>query len=141
MNNKKLINQLFSFGIIGVLNTIIGTSVMYFMYNILGAGYWLSSASNYIVGSIFSYVMNKRFTFSIKERDYVFLIKFILNISLCYLVAYGVAKRFISFILGQTLSNEKNIGNISMLVGMILFVVLNFWGQKIFVFSKKEGKN
>lgn len=139
MNTKKLLNQFITFGLIGVLNTLIGTGVMYAMYNLLEAGYWISSASNYVVGSIFSYLMNKRFTFRVTERNNTFLIKFIINISICYFMAYGVAKRIITFMLSTALNSEKSIDNISMFLGMILFIILNFCGQKFFVFKKKEG--
>lgn len=39
---------------VGVINTAVGTGTMFLLYNMLGAGYWVSSASNYIVGSIVS---------------------------------------------------------------------------------------
>ena len=55
--------EIVRFGIVGVLNTLIGTGVMFFAYNALHLGYWISSALNYIVGSIFSYFANKYFTF------------------------------------------------------------------------------
>ena len=45
------------FVIVGIINTIVGTSVMFLLYNFAGVNYWISSASNYIVGSIVSYVL------------------------------------------------------------------------------------
>ncbi len=138
--SKKLsdLREVISFGIIGVINTIVGTSVMFLLYNIIGMGYWFSSAANYVVGSIVSFILNKRFTFQVEQKDKMYLIKFIINISLCYLIAYGVAKKAVYYLLQYAGFNSKIMDNISMIVGMGLFVVLNFLGQKLFVFKKKN---
>ncbi len=126
----------FRFVLVGVLNTLVGTGVMFFMYNILHLNYWVSSASNYIVGSILSYFLNKYFTFENKTKSVSQVVRFIINISACYLLAYGIAKP-VSYKLFSFLS--KNLcENIAMLVGMGLFVVLNYFGQKFLVFKKEE---
>ena len=39
---------------VGVINTLVGNGVMFLLYNVVHASYWLSSAANYIVGSIVS---------------------------------------------------------------------------------------
>ncbi len=51
------------FLLVGVINTLVGTGTMFGLYNCLGCSYWVSSAGNYIVGSIVSYFLNKYFTF------------------------------------------------------------------------------
>ena len=45
------------FLIVGVINTLVGTSVMFLFYNVFHAGYWVASALNYIVGSIVSFFL------------------------------------------------------------------------------------
>ena len=52
------------FVMVGVINTIIGTTIMFVLYNVAHMSYWVSSASNYFFGSIISYFLNKHFTFS-----------------------------------------------------------------------------
>ena len=126
------------FIIVGIINTVVGTSVMFILYNIFSVGYWMSSAANYIIGSIVSYFLNKYFTFRNREKSFKQIILFIINISLCYLIAYGIAKPMVAFILNQY--NEKIQGNISMLVGMGLFVILNYFGQRLVVFRQSEKK-
>lgn len=126
------------FIIVGIINTMVGTSVMFILYNIFSVGYWMSSAANYIIGSIVSYFLNKYFTFQNREKSFKQIILFVINISLCYLIAYGVAKPMVAFILNQY--NEKIQGNISMLVGMGLFVILNYFGQRLVVFRQSEKK-
>ena len=120
---------------VGVINTLVGTGLMFVLYNIFSVSYWISSASNYIVGSIVSYFLNKYFTFQNKERSAKQIVRFVVNITLCYLIAYGLAKPAVSFVLSGM--NEKVQGNCSMLIGMCLFVALNYLGQRFFVFKKE----
>lgn len=133
--DKKTIKFIF----VGLLNTLIGTSVMFISYNILGFGYWVSSSLNYIIGSIFSFFMNKYFTFSNTEKSINQVFLFILNISVCYLLAYGISKPIIMHGLqGVRFEIQENI---AMLLGMCLFVFLNYFGQRYVVFrTKKEER-
>ncbi len=124
------------FLIVGVINTMVGTGVMFVFYNVFSLSYWISSASNYVVGSIVSYFLNKYFTFQSKEKSWKQISKFVLNITVCYLLAYGMAKPLVSFVLSDF--NEKIQGNVSMLFGMGFFVVLNYLGQRLFVFKKTQ---
>ncbi len=132
------IRQIFKFGLVGILNTVVGTTIMFLAYNVLNLGYWLSSALNYIVGSVLSYFLNKYFTFGSRRRSNMELIRFLINILLCYLLAYGLALPFVrNFILTIGISLEKQIlEQISMICGMCFFIILNFFGQKLFVFKK-----
>ena len=77
------------FILVGIVNTVFGTAVMFGCYNLLHLNYWLSSAANYIFGSVLSYFLNKNFTFQNKSKDYKVILKFIINITICYLVAYS----------------------------------------------------
>lgn len=120
----------------GIINTLVGTSVMFLLYNLAGVNYWISSASNYIVGSIVSYLLNKYFTFNNKEKSLKQVVKFVVNISLCYLLAYGIAKPTVEFILSPLTLRVKE--NLAMLVGMGLFVAFNYIGQRFFVFKNDK---
>lgn len=124
------------FVIVGVINTVVGTAVMFVAYNIFHLSYWISSAANYIIGSICSYFLNKYFTFQNKDKSPIIIIKFIINITVCYLVAYGGAKRIILWMLADLPTNLQD--NIAMVCGMGLFVILNYFGQRFFAFKKKD---
>lgn len=124
------------FLMVGVINTLVGTGLMFILYNIFSVNYWISSASNYVVGSIVSYFLNKYFTFRNKEKSWKQILEFVANITICYLLAYGVAKPVVSWIFRGF--DEKIQGNLSMLAGMCLFVILNYLGQRLFVFRKSE---
>ena len=132
---QKILDITFwKFVLVGIINTLVGTTVMFVAYNLLHFSYWVSSASNYVVGSIVSYFLNKYFTFQNNEKSLGRLLKFILNITVCYLLAYGLAKPVVSWILqNQSRSIQDNC---SMLVGMGAFVVFNYIGQRLIVFKK-----
>ena len=124
------------FLLVGVINTLVGTSVMFLAYNLLGCSYWVSSAANYVVGSVVSYLLNKYFTFQNRERSVKIILKFIVNIGCCYLIAYGAAKPFVRWLLrGYSVKLQDNG---AMVVGMCLFVILNYLGQRYFTFKKEE---
>lgn len=124
------------FIVVGVINTLLGTAVMFIAYNMFHLSYWVSSAANYVVGSICSYFLNKYFTFNNKEKSPVIVIKFIINITVCYLAAYGGAQRLIMWLLSDFSAKWQD--NIAMLCGMGLFVILNYFGQRFFAFKKKD---
>lgn len=124
------------FVLVGVVNTLVGTAVMFSFYNLFHFSYWVSSAANYIVGSIVSYFLNKYYTFENKERNWKIVVKFIINISVCYLLAYGIAKPLVAKLLSSMSVKVQENG--AMLVGMGLFVVLNYMGQRYFAFRKSE---
>lgn len=126
------------FILVGVANTLFGTAVMFVFYNLFHLSYWFSSASNYIFGSILSYILNKTFTFKSKTGTGKTLVRFVVNISLCYLLAYGCARPLARWIFsGAAVTVQENL---AMLAGMCFFVGLNYIGQRFFVFRTPEEK-
>ena len=60
---QQLLDATFwKFVLVGIVNTLVGTTVMFVVYNALHLSYCISSASNYIIGSIVEYVtyINRR---------------------------------------------------------------------------------
>ena len=138
---KKFLSSFFDatflrFILVGVVNTLVGTAIMFFCFNVLAWNYWISSAMNYIVGSIVSYLLNKRYTFQHKGHDWANVWKFIVNVTICYGLAYGFAKPLVTWMLSGFTTNIQ--GNVALLVGMILFVGLNYIGQRFWAFSPKK---
>lgn len=132
----KLIDKTFiKFVLVGVVNTLFGTAVMFGCYNLLHWNYWLSSAANYVLGSVLSYLLNKRFTFKNEEKGWKPVLRFTVNILVCYLAAYGIAKPAVNALLSSLPLNFRE--NMAMMVGMCLFVGLNYIGQRFFAFRKK----
>lgn len=143
MKKSILDSSFVRFLIVGVINTLVGTAVMFGLYNLAGLhewgkiGYWLSTIGNYTVGSVVSFFLNKHFTFKNKEKGRAVVIRFVVNIAVCMTLAYGVAQRCVEAALSGTFLSEQMQGNISMLFGMVLFVILNYFGQRFFAFRKQ----
>lgn len=133
--DKKLIKFL----LVGLINTAVGAGVMFILYNLVNFNYWISSASNYIVGGIVSFFLNKYFTFKNHEKTLKQVLYFILTLAVCYVLSYLIAKRVVYMLLST--QSEKLRDNISMLTGMCLYTILNYFGQRLFVFAKKEVNN
>ena len=116
---KKIDRSFYRFLIVGIINTIVGTSIMFIAFNGLGISYWGSTFLNYFIGSIVSYLLNKYYKFKQKEKSYREIILFVINIAFCYFVAYFLAIRFVKLLLADYSSTI--ISNFSMAVGMCLF--------------------
>lgn len=138
---KKLFDPtFFRFLVVGCINTFVGYGVMFGLYNLAGlhrwgdAGYWISSAGNYLVGSVVSFFLNKHFTFRNQERGAGVVARFVVNISVCWLLAYGLAQPVMGWLLGSIQMAPQLQGNLTMLAGSGLFVILNYFGQRFFAF-------
>lgn len=140
---KQLLSKLFDrsfrrFLLVGIVNTAFGSGIMFLFYNVFHLSYWISSASNYIFGSILSYFLNRFYTFQSAAPAGRTVPRFVLNISLCYLLAYGIAKPLMRLLLSAAAQQTQE--NLAMLAGMCFFVGLNYLGQRFFVFSRREEK-
>lgn len=124
--------QLLKFLLVGVVNTVVGMSIMFGLYNLAHCSYWVSSVANYLFTSILSYFLNKYFTFQNTERDWRQAVRFLLNIVVCYLLAYGIARPLCLSLLSDASASIRD--NLSLLVGMVLFTGLNYVGQRFFAF-------
>ncbi len=137
---KKLLSlfdaKLLRFLIVGVINTLVGSAIMFGLYNLAHCSYWFSSASNYVLTSILSFFLNKYFTFKNKEQSFSQVLRFVVNIAVCYLAAYGVAKPLCRLILAGASVTVRD--NVSMLVGMVIFTGLNYLGQRFFAFREEQ---
>lgn len=123
------------FIVVGIVNTAFGMGIMFVFYNFFHLSYWISSASNYIFGSILSYFLNKHFTFQNKSKSLATVIKFTVNITVCYLIAYGVAKPLAVWLFSGFDAHVQN--NVAMLAGSVFFVGLNYLGQRFWAFKEE----
>ena len=133
-NYKDFIMEVIHFGMVGVINTLMGWGIMAVLYNLIHLNYWISSGISYFIGSVFSYQANSRVTFKVEERDKGLPFRFAINIIVCYLVAFSVAQPLVKYVLSS--QPVVIVDNVAMVVGMGLFIVMNFFGQKLFVFRR-----
>lgn len=127
--------EFLTFLVVGVVNTLFGTAIMLVFYNVFGCSYWVSSFCDYFFGSILSYFLNKHFTFHYQGTDWRSIVKFALNIVVCYLIAYSLALPLTRAALESLQLSKPVVENVAMLVGTVLFMVINYLGQKFYAFK------
>lgn len=134
MKQMRLDGTVVRFLLVGVVNTLVGCGAMFLLYNLAHWSYWLSSAANYILGGVVSFFLNKYFTFRKKTWSWREVLRFGVNVALCWLIAYGAAKPLtLRALAGQPPAFQENA---AMLVGMCLYTALNYLGQRFFAFRK-----
>ena len=126
------------FILVGIMNTLVGSAIMFILYNIAGIGYWFSSAANYVFGSVLSFFLNKYYTFSVKKWSIFMVVSFIINIAICYGIAYGIAKPIMNYFLKNSSQNLRE--NAALFTGMCLFTGMNYLGQRLIVFRIKGNQ-
>lgn len=137
--NKDFIMEVIHFGMVGVVNTLMGWVIMAVLYNLIHMNYWLSSGISYFIGSVFSYHANGKLTFKVENKDKALPWRFAINIIICYLVAFSVAQPLVEKVLAT--QPTVIVDNVAMVLGMCIFIVMNFLGQKLFVFrTAKKAK-
>ncbi len=152
---KKIIDvKLLKFTLVGLLNTIVGYGINFVALNILKLSFGVAGVLNYTLASIMSFFLNKYFTFKSKGDIRKEAIRFAINIAVCFTLSYGIAKVATSYAMGFApnsvfafiekvtfgfLNERQNIiDNVATLVGMGLFVVFNYIGQRFFAFKEEE---
>lgn len=136
MKTQLVDKTVIKFLAVGVVNTLVGCGTMFLLYNLAHCSYWVSSAANYVVGGIVSFFLNKYFTFQNKTWEWSQVWKFAVNVTVCYLLGYGLAKPLVLYLLaGQAVNVQENV---AMLVGMCLYTGLNYLGQRFFAFKNVE---
>lgn len=133
MRKQFIDKTVIKFLLVGIFNTLVGCGTMFLLYNLAHCSYWFSSAANYVIGSIISFFLNKYFTFQNHEKSWEQVAKFVINVAICYIIAYGVAKPVVMHLLsGRSVRLQENM---AMLVGMGLYTLLNYFGQRFFAFK------
>lgn len=125
--NLYTLHQFKRFVIVGVINTIAGYGI-YFISIKTGLTYFEAWAVAVIVASIVNFYLSKKFVFQVDDSSWIIKSKFILSVALHYFGNVMLTKLFIA----KFCFSSEIAGFISMLV----FMLLNFAIQKLFVFKK-----
>lgn len=136
---KRLFDAtVWKFLLVGVVNTLAGSGVMFLLYNLAHASYWLSVAANYVVGGVVSFFLNKYFTFQNREQSAAQIFRFVLTVAVCAVAAYGLARPWVRWLLAGAGAQVQE--NAAMLAGMVLYTGLNYFGQRFFAFRAPSGR-
>lgn len=132
--NKIIDKNFIVFLLVGVVNTLLSAVLMFLLEDL---GYWPSTAIAYIAGAVVSFFLNRYVTFKSEEDFFKSLVKFAINVALCYIIAYSLAQPIAGFILGYTPISQIWQERIIKLFGMGLYTLINYFGQRFFAFNKK----
>ncbi len=135
MKDRLLRNSFLRFVLVGVCNTLLSLLLMFLLE---GLGYWPSTAIAYAAGAALSFFLNRSFTFHSEEDFWRSAGKFIVNVAVCYAVAYAVAQPLVSWLLGSTAIPPVWQERIAKVAGMGLYTLLNYFGQRFFAFRKSK---
>ena len=134
MKLKKMIDKTLAlYLLVGVLNFIVCTGIMFLLYNVADVSKHFAPIVNYGLGSIIWYLSCNYLLFPGHKTTSKQLLCFVLDIVVCYLLSRSHSvTRFFSF--GGT---ENIRGNCEMSVGSLSYALLNYFGQRYFVFSDR----
>ncbi|MHA7964785.1 GtrA family protein [Paenibacillus sp. CAU 1782] len=136
---KDWVPQLFKFGLVGVLNTLIDFAVFTLLI-VMSVHYALAQPVAYLAGMVNSYYMNRAFTFSARKRGQEISVPAArggdwgrkLRFLIWNLVMLGLSVGLIA--LATEVAGLHEMVSKVLVTGLI--VVLNFVGSKLWVFAE-----
>jgi len=129
VNIKLIFKQFASYSTIGFISLLIDASIYIFLSEIFLISKSLSKIISFITASISSFLGNKIFTFRVKSFNYKEPIKFILLYSFSLVANSSTHDYFLKFFDGFT----------PFVIASIVSIIINFTGQKLWVFKNKNN--
>jgi putative flippase GtrA len=126
--SRENFGQLVRFGLVGVLNTMIGIGVFSFCFYVLRFNGTLSNVIAYAVGFANSFFWNRSWTFKSNGHVGYEVSMFLIVFAVSYAAQYAVFR-----ILKDGFGVEAIL---AFFAGMCVYTGLNFIGNKIFTFKK-----
>ncbi len=125
---SKTIDKTFvRFLFVGVLNTIIGYSIIMVLFHLVGLTYGVSYFLSYVVGVVISFFLNRQFVFFSKNHKLYEFFRFLIAFGISYIVSYIFLYLFVEYqILGE---------NIAFLGGMVIYSTVFYLLNKYIVFK------
>ncbi len=124
--------QFVKFSLVGVLNSLVHFCIFIALYRVATLHYLASSAIGYFAGTINSYILNRRWTFSSRqEKIKKEFTKFVLVNAVALLVNVGALRFF-----KENLGMSAEAGQV-FAIGLSLGV--NFLGNRYWTFKKYES--
>lgn len=130
-HQDKWAYQAFRYGLVGLLNTLIGLGTIYCLMFFFHFAPVPANMLGYTVALINSFLLNRSWTFHSPDRGATTFLKFIL----VFLFSYLIQLSFLYFLLNLHLNNY-----LAQALATALYAIVGFIGNKHVTF-KNEGKN
>lgn len=125
----KNAGQIARFVLVGVVNTTVGYSVVFFLMLVLGLGAKFSNVVGYAVCLVFAYIMHRKYTFKSKGAVHGEFIRFFA----VFLVSYGVNYAVLAVVLDFHLVGDV----MAQVVSGFAYVSTSFLLNKLVVYIDK----
>jgi putative flippase GtrA len=117
---------------VGMINTIIGISLILLLLNVFGASYWVSTFIGNSVGALISYFLNRNFTFNSNVSNKKGMGIFFVVILVSYFISYDIGYKMLT----RNLMNLNLYGEeLSILCAAFIYTILNYLGQRFLTFK------
>lgn len=117
------------FLLVGLSNTFVGLSTIYLASRFGGLNDWLSNALGYVVGFIWSFAINRRWTFKAQGSVSGHLRRYLL----VFVVAY--AANLAVLLIARSILGSETFA--SQICGMATYTVIAYLGSRHFVFAHR----
>ncbi|WP_430509177.1 GtrA family protein [Gottfriedia solisilvae] len=128
------------FLIVGLINTLVGLTIMYVLYHLANQSYWLSTFIGNSVGAVVSFILNRSFTFKSNGSIQKSIIKFLLVILCCYFISYHLGTLLVDWSVKEMDYAISFQTDLAILLSTAIYTITNYICQKQFVFRVEESK-
>ncbi len=128
MKLQLLLKQFISYSTVGFFSIAIDAALYIIISDLFIVSKSLSKIISFIAGSVNSFIGNKIFTFRIKSFNFNEPVKFF--------IVYSISLIFNS--LTHDFFLEIYDGVLPFLISTIVSIIINFFGQKLWVFNSKK---
>lgn len=125
--NKLLASSILRFAVTGVLNTLIGLGTIYALKWFWSVGDTPANMLGYLVGVIFSLVVNSRWTFQSRESLLVIAPRYLTVIVIAYLVNLACVQWCIRAQVNSYLAHA---------IGTVPYAIITYAGSRWWVFRR-----
>ncbi len=144
---KKLINQIFKFGIVGVFCFLIDYSITVIMADVLGIHYMIGKFWGFVISVIINYLLSMKFVFQRREdlerkKEFsVFIILSVIGLIINEIVIFVcIDGLYYQIPALQEIIPEKFVVSLGAVIATGVVMIYNFITRKIFI-EGKSGSN
>lgn len=144
---RKMVDRAFViYLIVGVANFIVCTALMFFLFNAWGVSEHIAPLINYGLGSLIWFLGCKYLIFPGVKSGLQQYIRFGIEVLICYAISYYLLAPITAqfFLKYDTVYNWFTFGggakvtaNCEMAAGTLIYALLNYYGQRYFVFTDR----
>lgn len=117
----------FRFVLVGVVNTLVGYTIIMFLFHVIGLGYSLSYFLSYMVGIVISFFLNRHFVFLSKKSKMKEFFKFLI----AFVLSYGVSYMGLHVMM----ENQMLPANLAFFAGMLIYSILFYLLNRYITFA------